>query len=300
MKKYITIVAIAATVLTACNSKTMYDCEGTFESTEIIVSAEAMGRILSLDVKEGDSVKAGEMLGCVDTVQLCLTRLQMVKNSESLKESRPDVRKQIDPLEEQLAKLETEKARIERLLADGAATQKQLDDINSEIEMTRKQIDAQKSSLQNSVSSLNAQSSSVEMQIAQIEDQLAKCRITSPVDGTVLTKYAEAGEYASAGKPLFKVADLSTVYLRAYLTTAQLAEVRLGQEVSVYADYGGGNTKAYDGTITWISSKSEFTPKNIQTDDERENLVYAVKVAVENDGLIKLGMYGGLVLSRKD
>ena len=156
-------------------------------------------------------------------------------------------------------------------------------------------MDAQKTALYNSVSSLDAQSSGIGMQIAQIEDRLAKCRIVSPVSGTVLTKYAEAGEFASAGKPLFKVADLDRVFLRAYVTSAQLSEIRLGQEVKVYSDYGKGYVKEYPGTVTWISDKSEFTPKNIQTEDERKNLVYAVKVAVDNDGLVKLGMYGGIV-----
>ena len=162
--------------------------------------------------------------------------------------------------------------------------------------LLEKQLEAQRSSLDNSVNSLDAQSAGIRMQVAQIDDQLSKCRIMSPVSGTVLTKYSEAGEFAAAGRPLFKVADLDRVYLRAYLTSAQLAGVRLGQEVKVYSDYGGGNVKEYDGTITWISGQSEFTPKNIQTEDERENLVYAVKVAVQNDGYIKLGMYGGLVL----
>ena len=170
-----------------------------------------------------------------------------------------------------------------------------MDDIESQIAVMEVQLDAQETALENSVSSLDAQSSSIGMQIAQIDDKLAKCRISSPVSGTVLTKYAEAGEFVAAGRPLFKVADLDRVYLRAYVTSAQLSEIKIGQQVKVYSDYGKGYSKEYPGTVTWISSQSEFTPKNIQTDDERRNLVYAIKVAVGNDGLIKLGMYGGIV-----
>ena len=231
----------------------------------------------------------------MDTVQLYLTRMQLEKNAEAVLNNRPDIDKQVRAAEEQLKTMKREKERISRLLADGAATQKQMDDINARIAVAEVQLDAQKTALYNSVSSLDAQSSGIGMQIAQIEDRLAKCRIVSPVSGTVLTKYAEAGEFASAGKPLFKVADLDRVFLRAYVTSAQLSEIRLGQEVKVYSDYGKGYVKEYPGTVTWISDKSEFTPKNIQTEDERKNLVYAVKVAVDNDGLVKLGMYGGIV-----
>ena len=229
-------------------------------------------------------------------MQLYLTRQQLLMTEKSVLDNRPDVAGQLEVMEEQLRKLAAEKDRVSRLLADGAATRKQMDDIISQEAVLEKQLAAQRSSLDNSVSSLDAQSAGIRMQVAQIDDQLSKCRIISPVSGTILTKYSEAGEFAAAGRPLFKVADLDRVYLRAYLTSAQLAGVSLGQKVKVYSDYGGNNVREYDGTITWIAGQSEFTPKNIQTEDERENLVYAVKVAVENDGYIKLGMYGGLVL----
>lgn len=291
-----TTVPALALMLSACGAnRSGYDAEGYFESVEVTVSAESTGKILSLDIEEGRHVEAGQVLGCVDTVQLYLTRMQLEKNAEAVLNNRPDIDKQIRAAEEQLKTMKREKERISRLLADGAATQKQMDDINARIAVAEVQLDAQKTALYNSVSSLDAQSSGIGMQIAQIEDRLAKCRIVSPVSGTVLTKYAEAGEFASAGKPLFKVADLDRVFLRAYVTSAQLSEIRLGQEVKVYSDYGKGYVKEYPGTVTWISDKSEFTPKNIQTEDERKNLVYAVKVAVDNDGLVKLGMYGGIV-----
>lgn len=273
-----------------------YDAEGYFESTEITVSAEANGRILFFDVEEGERVRADSLLGCIDTVQLYLTKLQLEKTAESVLNSRPDVSSRIQAMEEQLKSLGFERERLARLLADGAATRKQMDDLDAQIAVLKKQLSAQELSLNSSVRSIEAQSAGIGMQIAQVEDQLSKCRISSPVDGTVLTKYAEAGEFMAAGRPLFKVADMDRVYLRAYLTSGQLADVRLGQQVMVYSDYGGDSVKEYQGTVTWISDQSEFTPKNIQTRDERENLVYAVKVAVKNDGFIKLGMYGGLVL----
>ena len=290
------MICVAAMVLTGCNAnRSGYDAEGYFESTEVKVSAESSGKILYFNAEEGADVEAGTLLGCIDTVQLYLTRMQLAKSAESVLKNRPDIAKQVQAMKEQLKTLEREKDRVARLLADGAATQKQMDDIESQIAVMEVQLDAQETALENSVSSLDAQSSSIGMQIAQIDDKLAKCRISSPVSGTVLTKYAEAGEFVAAGRALFKVADLDRVYLRAYVTSAQLSEIKIGQQVKVYSDYGKGYSKEYPGTVTWISSQSEFTPKNIQTDDERRNLVYAIKVAVGNDGLIKLGMYGGIV-----
>ena len=290
------MICVAAMVLTGCNAnRSGYDAEGYFESTEVTVSAESSGKILYFNAEEGADVEAGTLLGCIDTVQLYLTRMQLAKSAESVLKNRPDIAKQVQAMKEQLKTLEREKDRVARLLADGAATQKQMDDIESQIAVMEVQLDAQETALENSVSSLDAQSSSIGMQIAQIDDKLAKCRISSPVSGTVLTKYAEAGEFVAAGRPLFKVADLDRVYLRAYVTSAQLSEIKIEQQVKVYSDYGKGYSKEYPGTVTWISSQSEFTPKNIQTDDERRNLVYAIKVAVGNDGLIKLGMYGGIV-----
>ena len=286
---------IFAGIAAACNvNRSGYDAEGYFEATEVTVSSEATGRIVTFDVAEGSDVGAGERVGCIDTVQLYLTRLQLLKSSESVLKGRPDVDSQLRSLREQLKTLENEKDRLSRLFADGAATRQQMDDIEARISVMKMQIDAQNTALENSVSSLDAQSSSIDMQIAQIDDRLAKCRIVSPVAGTVLTKYAEAGEFASVGKPLFKVADLDRMFLRAYVTSAQLSALKLGQQVRVYSDYGKGYSKEYPGEIVWISETSEFTPKNIQTEDERKNLVYAVRVAVENDGLIKIGMYGGI------
>lgn len=300
MKKII-LSCLAATMLVACNSnKSVYDAEGFFESTEITVSAEATGNILDLDIREGETIEMGDIVGHIDSIQLYLNKLQLEKNALSINSNRPDTRKQISALESQIRKCEKEKTRIENMLRDGAATQKQLDDITSQIEVLNSQLDAQKSSLEKSISSLDAQALAVEVQIELIDDKLAKCNIKTPISGTVLAKYANAGEFAAIGKPLFKIADMNNVYLRCYVTSAQLNSIKLGDKVDVFADFGGDNVRQYEGTIEWISSKSEFTPKNIQTQNERQNLVYAVKVAIPNDGYIKLGMYGGIKLVKSE
>jgi HlyD family secretion protein len=286
------------TLLSACGNKQHdFDATGTFEATEVIVSSEAVGRILSFDITEGKEVTANEPLGVIDSLQLYLSKLQLMKNISSVESNKPNVGTQVAATREQLLKQQTERIRIESLLKAEAATQKQLDDINSAIIVLERQLTAQLSTLNNNVSSLDAQSSALEIQIAQIEDRLSKCIIQAPITGTILAKYAEAGELAIVGKPLFKVADMKRVFLRAYFTSGQLADIKLGQTVTVFADFGGDNRREYRGTITWVSDKSEFTPKSIQTKKDRENLVYAVKIAVENDGYIKIGMYGEVQLT---
>ena len=294
MKRIVFALATVA-LLAACNSnKSKYDTEGFFESTEITISAQASGNIMALDIREGDNIDEDVVVGYIDTTQLHLSKLQLAKNVESINSNRPDIKKQIASLESQIKKLTKERSRIENMLRDGAATTKQLDDIESQIEIVNNQLEAQKSSLTKSTLSLDAQTHSIETQIDIIDDKLEKSKIKSPIAGTVLTKYAQAGEFTAVGKPLFKIADLENVYLHAYVTSAQLSNIKLGDKVTVCADFGGDNIREYSGTIEWIAAKSEFTPKNIQTDNERENLVYAIKVAVANDGYIKLGMYGGI------
>lgn len=279
-----------------CGNRDDFDATGTFEATEVTVSAEANGRILCFDVEEGDSVEAAVPVGAIDTVQLYLQKLQLERQVASARSSRPDVRKQATALREQIAQQQTERRRVENLLKDGAATTKQLDDIDAQLKILQGQLDALLSTLHNNLASINENSSAIELQIAQIEDRLSKCRIVSPVGGTVLAKYAEAGELAAVGRPLMKVADLGQVYLRAYFTSEQLSSLRLGQQVTVTADFGGDERIDYPGRITWIASESEFTPKSIQTRNSRANLVYAVKIAVKNDGRLKLGLYGEVKL----
>lgn len=283
--------------LIACSSGTPeYDATGTFEATDVVVSAEASGKILGLDVEEGTVLKAGQEAGIIDTVQLYLKKLQLEAGVKSVEGQRPDILKQVAATKEQIVQAQRERDRVANLLRVGAANQKQLDDAESLLKVLRKQLAAQNSTLQNSDQSLTWQSSSVGIQVAQVEDQLKKCHIVAPLTGTVLAKYAEAGELAAPGTPLFKIADMEQIYLRAYVTSEQLSEVKLGRKVTVYADYGKDVRTAYPGVVTWISDSSEFTPKTILTKDERANLVYAVKVAVKNDGMLKIGMYGGVDL----
>ncbi|WP_291529269.1 HlyD family secretion protein [Bacteroides sp. UBA939] len=281
--------------LTACSDNTpKYDATGTFETTEILVSAEASGRLLHFNVEEGTLLKAGQEVGVVDTVQLYLKKLQLQAGVKSVEEQRPDIVKQVAATREQISAAERERNRVANLLKAGAANQKQLDDAEDRLEVLRKQLAAQNSTLSNSHQSLTWQSSSVSIQVAQVEDLLKKCHIISPITGTILAKYAEAGELTAVGTPLFKIADTEQMYLRAYITSEQLSQVKLGQQVTVYSDYGTDEHKQYPGVVTWISDTSEFTPKTILTKNERANLVYAVKIVVKNDGLLKIGMYGGV------
>lgn len=266
----------------------------------MIVSAEAAGKLLQLEVEEGTRLKAGEEVGLVDTVQLYLKKLQLEASMKSVESQRPDLAKQIAATKQQITTAQREKKRVENLLAAGAANQKQLDDWDAQVTLLQRQLIAQESSLMKSTNSLTEQGNSVGIQVAQVEDQLSKCHIQSPIEGTVLVKYAEAGELASVGKPLFKVGEVDRMYLRAYVTSEQLSQVKLGDEVTVYSDYGNSEQKAYPGVVTWISDRSEFTPKTILTKNERANLVYAVKIAVKNDGSLKIGMYGGVVWKKEN
>ncbi len=284
--------------LTACkNDRDAYQATGTFETTEVIVSAEMTGKLLTFSLQEGDQVESGRELGTIDTVQLYLQKRQLEASHSSVRSRRSNVNNQIAALQQQIATQEQEKIRFEKLVAGHAANQKQLDDIEAQIALLRRQLAAQRENLENNNQSITEESSSVEIQIAQLEDQLRRCRISSPIRGTILSKYAEPGEMAVQGKALFKVADLDQMFLRAYLTSEQLAAVKIGQTVQVLADYGGDATKTYQGTVSWIAGEAEFTPKGILTDDERANQVYAVKIAVKNDGLLKIGMYGRVQLA---
>ena len=287
-------------LFSACGNGTpKYDATGTFETTEVLVSAEASGKLLYFNIEEGTVLKAGQEVGVVDTVQLYLKKLQLEANIKSVEEQRPDILKQVAATKEQITAAERERNRVANLLKVGAANQKQLDDADDQLEVLRKQLVAQNSTLSNSHQSLTWQSSSVGIQVAQVEDQLKKCYITSPITGTVLAKYAEAGELTAVGTPLFKIADTQQMYLRAYITSEQLSQVKLGQKVTVFSDYGTDEHKQYPGVITWISDTSEFTPKTILPKTERANLVYAVKIAVKNEGYLKIGMYGGVEFSDK-
>ncbi len=291
---HVTVYTFLLILITSCQSGLpKYDATGTFETTEVLVSAEANGKILTYDVEEGDYLKQGACVGLIDTLQLYLKKVQLEASMKSVEEQRPDIKKQVAALKEQIATAERDKQRYENLFNAGAGNEKQLQDAESQLVVLRNQLTATYSSLSNSDESLSWQGSSVGLQIAQVDDQLSKCYISSPINGTVLTNYAEAGELASVGKPLFKVADMDKIYLRAYITSDQLANVAIGTKATVYADYGN-KEKAYPGEVIWVSQQSEFTPKTILTKDERANLVYAIKIKVKNDGDLKIGMYGGV------
>lgn len=296
---------LAATLLcgglTACNSSAdEADATGVFEATEVLVSAESGGRILHLDLQEGDRVESDRVVGYIDTVQLALKREQLLASMDAVGHKKMDVAKQVAATRRQIEQAEREYARSRDLLHDRAGTQKQVDDAEAQVAVLRRQLEAQLSTMTSANLGVRDEQRSLELQVLQLDDQLQKCRIASPIRGTVLTKYAEVGEVTAAGRPLFKVADLEHIYLRAYVEAPQLTALRLGQEVTVYADRGEADRTPYPGRVVWISGEAEFTPKTIQTRDERSNLVYAVKIAVDNsDGQIKLGMYGSVDFTKK-
>jgi HlyD family secretion protein len=292
MKKIFALAGVAL-VMTACgNKENAYDATGTFEATETTVFAEQNGALLTFEVNEGDSVAMGREVGIIDTTQTWLKIQQLVATKEVYQSQKPDMERQIAATRQQLAKAQRDEQRYRELVADGAAPSKMLDDASSQVKVLQKQLDAQVSTLNTQLSTLNSQRSTADVQIEQLRDMLRKCHIVVPAKGTVLEKYVERGEFVATGKPLFKIADTEDMFMRAYVTSAQLQQIKLGQRVKVFADYGDGQRKAYDGTVAWISSRSEFTPKTILTDDERADLVYAVKIAVKSDGYIKIGMYG--------
>jgi len=295
--KYI-IPILLITLFSCSTNENGTDATGVFEATEVIVSAEASGKLLSFPIQEGDVLLKNQALGQIDSTQMYLNKLQVEANQIALLSSRPDVQSQLDALDREIEKAAFEKKRIEKLLKGDVATQKQLDDIDAQIEVLQANRKAKKIGLNISTRAIDAQSMALEAQVDLINDQLKRSKILSPIDGTVLVKYAEEGELAAMGKPLFKVADMNRMILRAYVTADQLPEINTGKTVKVLAEFGKNGNREYEGKITWISSKSEFTPKTIQTQDERANLVYAVKIAVPNDGYLKIGMYGGIIITK--
>lgn len=294
MKKLIKLIPVVMLfVISACkNSSTNFDASGSFEAEEIIISSEANGTIKEFNIEEGQKIEGGKYIGYIDSTQLYLRKKQLEAQIEAVLSKRPNVSVQLATLQEQLKTSEKEQIRISNLVKAEAATAKQLDDINAAIEVLKKQIEAQKSNLEISSSGLSNETMPLKVQIEQLEDQLNKCKIVNPQTGTILIKYAEVNEMTAVGKPLYKMADLSTMILRAYITGNQLPQLKLNQKVMVNTDDGKGGFAQKEGTIIWINDKAEFTPKTIQTKDERANMVYAIKVKVINDGTYKIGMYG--------
>lgn len=324
MKKII-LCAGMVMILSACiNKEREYDATGTFEATEVTVSAKASGELKIFTVQEGAELTGGDVVGNIDDTQLRLqkeqlstTRSQLDANKRQLSASKGattskqlDLEKQSASIRQQIANAKRELTRYTELVNDGAVPRKQLDEVNYQISVLERQLSATQEQIRSNNASLaqqgkgidaqiegiNSQQASIDVQQAQIDDQLSNTVIQAPIAGMVIEKYVERGEFVAVGKPLFKIADIRQMTLRAYLTSAQLSQVKVGQKVKVMTDYGKGQGGTYDGVIAWISSKAEFTPKTIVTNDERADLVYAVKITVENDGGIKMGMYGKVKL----
>lgn len=286
------MLSIGVVLLVSCHQESEYDASGTFEAEETIISAEASGTLNSFSLEEGQSLNAGATIGYIDTLQLYLRKKQLRSQILSTLAQMPDTHAQLAALQSQLQTALREQRRFTKLVEADAATRKQLDDVSAQVDLLKKQISAQRSSLDITTTSIQRQTSPLEIQVEQIDDQIKKSIIINPVSGTVLTKYAEKSEVVSVGKPLYKIADVSALTLRAYITGDQLPHIRLHQKVKVLTDKTADTYQQHEGIVSWISDKAEFTPKTIQTKDERANLVYAVKIRVRNDGYLKIGMYG--------
>lgn len=276
----------------ACTDKSgEFDACGQVEATEVMVSAESNGRIVRLDLTEGDRLRKGMVVGVIDSVQTFLQKQELLRKKANARTKQVDIRRQLASQYERLNNLRVDYERYRILEAKDAGTRKQVEDLASQIAVAEREIAAQKQTYERNNAGIKEEMDLYDVQIAEKEDLLAKCRIVAPIDGVVLTKFAEAGEMATAGKSLFKIADMNQVYVRAYLTTPQLSEVKLGDSLRVTIDDGTKKQRSYTGKLIWIADEMEFTPKNIQTKDERADLVYAVKIALRNDGYLKLGMY---------
>lgn len=306
MKKIFLLASITFLLASCSDHKKDYDATGTFEATEVTVAAKSSGELKSFNLSEGQNVQANQVVGKIDDFQLqqkqeelTATEQQLDENASATSSRQLNIQEQLASLSEQISNEEKEQKRYAELVKDGAVPRKQLDDINNHIKVlqrqydaTRNQINSNNTSLKKQALAINAQKQGIKAQKHQIEDQINNTQISSPISGVVLEKYVEKGEFISMSKPLFKVADTKTMFIRAYVTSKQLKNIKLGQKATVMADYGNGQKKQYNGIITWISSRSEFTPKTILTDDERADLVYAVKIQFQNDDYVKIGMYG--------
>lgn len=297
MKNLAILLCIGIITVSCKNQDIETDASGTFEAVETIISSENSGIIKRLDIEEGMTLKAGQVIGYVDSTQLSLKKKQLESQIKAVLSKNPDKRVQLAVLEEQLKQAKFELERVKNLFKGGAATQKQVDDATASVSILTSQHSALKSSLHVTSTSLNQEIIPIQVQIEQLQDQITKCRLINPVDGIVLTQYVRENEMAVTGKPLYKIADIKFLTLKAYVTGNQLPLIKAGQNIKVLTDDGKGGYKEYKGNIIWISEKAEFTPKTIQTKDERANLVYAVKIGVPNDGYLKIGMYGEVLFN---
>lgn len=291
MKKISFLILPALVWLSSCAPKSPFDASGTFETEETIISAEATGRIKEFNIEEGQTLDSGQYIGFIDTAQLYFNKMNLLAQITAGLSKRPDIAAQLAASKVQLEDAQHELTRLKNLLKADAATQKQVDDQTFLVQQIQKEIDAQYSTLDISTTNINKETVPIRALIDQMNDQLSKCYLINPVNGTVLSKYARLDEDATPGKPLYKIADISSLLLRAYITNDQFAQIKLGQKVKVYVDSTTNSYKEYEGEVTWISDKAEFTPKTIETKDERANLVWAIKIKVKNDGYLKIGMY---------
>lgn len=280
---------LALIVLVSCSqNNNKSDAYGNFETEDVIISSESNGKLILLDIEEGKKLKLGDLVGLVDTIDLSLRKKQLFAQKSAIASRLQNIHSQIDVQEQQKRNLEVDKKRIENMIMDAAATQKQLDDVNGGLDL----IEAQISSIKTQNIAVKSELVVVNTQIDQINESIKKCQITNPLTGIVLEKYAEQNEITAFGKPLYKIANTDVMYLRVYVSGAQLPHIKLGQEVEVLIDENEKSNRRLNGTVTWISENAEFTPKIIQTKEERINIIYAVKIKVKNDGSLKIGMPG--------
>jgi HlyD family secretion protein len=287
----IIVISLITLFVSSCSNDKQVDAYGNFEDDALTVSAESMGKIISFNIGEGQVIKAKQEVAVIDTLQLHLKKEILLAGMKTVDSKARSVETQISVLKEQLALQETNQQRIEKMFKDEASTQKQVDDINAEIKITKQRI----KNISTQSQSVLAEKQSMHAQVDQLNDLIQKNKIKSPITGTVLETYVKQGEFTAPGKPLFSIQDTKNMSLRAYISEIQLAQIKVNQKVKIEVDYGR-NVKSFEGAISWISDKSEFTPKQIQTKDERKNLVYAVKIKVDNkSGELKIGMPASVI-----
>jgi HlyD family secretion protein len=300
MKRLFTIL-ILLPALTACrDNDKKYDASGRFEATELIISSEANGKVMELWAEEGVKVDSGSVLGYIDTIQLSLQKRRLLVGNQAVRARRADVSKQIAVLKQQVTNLEVERKRAQKLVKADAGNRKNLEDIEAQIYTLQRQIEAQRSALESGNLSADKEGAAIEIQVAQTEDLIRKSIIVAPISGTISVKYVNRGEFRGVGQPLLKMADMDNLILRAYVSAKDLSGIKVGDEAAIITGFDEETKKEYTGVVSWISQEAEFTPKNIQSRDQRSNLVYAVKISVKNDGYIKMGMYGDVKLKKSN
>lgn len=296
---YLNYIIVVFLFSSCIKDNVMFDASGQFETNEIIISSKIGGELFDFDIEEGDIVKKGTYIGCIDTIQLHLEKCKLIAKKKSIQHKSINIFEQIAGLKEQIKQTQMELSRNERLVRSNAGIAKKNDDLLFQLEILQKELKAKISTLKNANNSIYEEGRVIDIQIAQINDKIDKSMLYSPITGNIICLFIKKNELALEGAPLFKIAETSKMYLRAYITAAQLSQIKLGDCVKVYI-FNNGSSKEYNGKVTWITEQAEFTPKTIQTNDERENLVYAIKVLVPNDGHIKIGMYGDIKFPKKN